>query len=311
MIVDASFLRYLPSDMPLQLYVREPAPGNKLTPWTALIGTIQSSPIELSLMSTATLLFTSGTTGPSKACELSHSYFNSVSRSLINSLQLTSNDVLFCPFPLCHADATSLTVIPALLLCTTAAISERFSARRWWDEIRQTRSTVADFMGATLSILFKAPPTARDADNTLRIMWGVPVPAWVEQFEERFALNVYEVYGSTETGLPVVQDINRLRVKGSCGVALEGASLKIVNEAGEEVDRGTVGELLVLQAAGKRFTGSYRKVKTRLCSSKGITYSGTRLLQRHRVHIEERPRWVVSYRRSLSPGFRRKSVLYR
>lgn len=202
----------------------------------------------------SSLLFTSGTTGPSKACALSHSYFISVARSLIEPLGLRREDVLFCPFPLCHADAASLTVIPALLLGATAAISKRFSASRWWDEIRETRSTVADFMGATLSILHKAAPLSSDSDNPLRLMWGVPVPSWVEDFEKRFALNVYEVYGSTETGLPVVQRVDRPRVEGSCGVPLRNVGLRIVDQQGKDVDKGNTGELLVFRSPDERFS---------------------------------------------------------
>ena len=69
------------------------------------------------------------------------------------------------PFPLFHLDASVMTVMPALVLGTTAAIGERFSASGFWDEVRRVGATVFDFMGATLTMLHKRPPAPDDADN--------------------------------------------------------------------------------------------------------------------------------------------------
>lgn len=212
-------------------------------------------PTFTSATSTACLLFTSGTTGPSKACELPHTYFLAAGNALISSLQLKDTDVLYCPFPLYHADATSFTIIPALMLRTTAAISLRFSASRWWDDIRHTRATVADFMGATMSILFKSAPHPSDKDHSLRIMWGVPVPIWADKFEERFGVRIVEVYGQTEMGLPVVQNLDKPRVVGSCGIALPGIQLRVVDEHGVDVPAGCLGEILVFEDTLTRFKG--------------------------------------------------------
>jgi crotonobetaine/carnitine-CoA ligase len=163
------------------------------------------------------LLFTSGTTGRSKAAMLSHRYFLSQAAIAIRGFDLRPHDVLYCPFPLFHADATALTVSPALLLGATAALSPRFSASRFWSEVRAAGATVFDFMGATLSILNKAEPQPNDADNPVRLAWGVPVPEWVPDFERRFDLKVYELYGSVEASIPVVQSHASARVPGSCG----------------------------------------------------------------------------------------------
>jgi crotonobetaine/carnitine-CoA ligase len=254
MLVDECFLKFLPKDCPIPIVLNGPEAYEHRT-LSALRSNLRAEASPAGSDETASLLFTSGTSGPSKACELTHEYFINAAKRLVTSLRLRSDDVLFCPFPLYHADATSFTVVPALLLGATAAISQRFSASGWWNEIRQTRSTVADFMGATLSILYKAEPTPSDPDNPLRIMWGVPVPSWVEEFEKRFALKVYEVYGSTETGLPVVQNNNKPRIQGSCGVALPNAELKIVDENMQEVQFGVVGELLVRQPPEFMFSG--------------------------------------------------------
>ena len=131
------------------------------------------SPTEASL-----LIYTSGTTGTSKACELSHRYVLGQADLAIRYFGLEEDDVLLCPYPLFHWDATIGTVTAALLLRATAVITERFSVSRFWDDVRHFDATVFDFMGATLSFLWKQSPKPDDLDNPARLGWGVPMPAF-------------------------------------------------------------------------------------------------------------------------------------
>jgi carnitine-CoA ligase len=205
------------------------------------------------------LLYTSGTTGRCKACMLSHRYFTSQARIAIRDFGLRHDDVLYCPFPLFHPDATALTTVPALLTGATAAIGRRFSASGFWRDVRKVGATVFDFMGATLTILNKADPTPQDADNPVRLAWGVPVPAWAEAFEERFGLRILEVYGSTEANLPGTQRFDQPRVAGSCGRVTPEFELRIADESGDELPAGQVGELLVRpRIAHTMFEGYFR-----------------------------------------------------
>ena len=214
-------------------------------------------PVEVAFSDQAAFLFTSGTTGRSKACVLSHRYFLTQATILLRDFELRHDDVLYCPFPLFHADATALTTVPALLLGATAAIGRRFSASRFWDEVREHEATVFDFMGATLAILHKAEPRPDDADNPARLAWGVPVPEWVEEFEQRFGLRVVELYGSVEASIPVTQDLSRPRVPGSCGRVTEGFEVRIHDEADEPVRPGTPGELVVRPARPSTILDGY------------------------------------------------------
>lgn len=201
--------------------------------------------VDVKFSDISALLYTSGTTGRSKACMLSHRYFTSQARIAIRDFGLTEADVLYCPFPLFHADATALTTVPALLVGGTAAISRRFSASRFWDEIREAGATVFDFMGATLSILAKAEPKPNDADNPVRLAWGVPVPESVDLFEKRFGLTVVELYGSVEANIPITQHFSQPRVPGSCGRVVEEFEIIVADEFDQEVAPGEPGELLI------------------------------------------------------------------
>jgi crotonobetaine/carnitine-CoA ligase len=193
----------------------------------------------------AMVLFTSGTTGPSKGCVLSHRYAVRQAQLMIDNLRLRRDDVLYCPFPMFHIDATVLTVIPAMLLGTTAAIGDRFSASGFWDEIRRVGATVFDFMGATLTMLHKRTPLPDDGDNPARLGWGVPVPEFAAQFEHRFGVHLVELYGSTDAGIPMYHPVDEPRRQGSCGRVIPQYEARLFDEGGDDVVVGQVGEIVV------------------------------------------------------------------
>ncbi|KAL2203969.1 acetyl-CoA synthetase-like protein [Sarocladium strictum] len=201
--------------------------------------------VQVQPSTTAAFLFTSGTTGRSKPCILSHEYFILQAQALIDGCGLHSEDVLYCPFPLFHADATALTTIPAILLGATAAISPRFTASRFWDEIRATQATVYDFMGATLALIYKQPPGPGDLDHKIRLAWGVPIPLFGPDYEKRFGHRLTTLYGSVEASLPVFQQEGVLLPRGSCGRVRTGHQLRVADEHDEEVPTGTPGQLLL------------------------------------------------------------------
>lgn len=176
-------------------------------------------PVQVTPSTTAAFLYTSGTTGKSKPCILSHEYFILQAQTLISGCGLLPSDILYCPFPLFHADATALTTIPAILLGATAALSQRFSASRFWDEVRETGATVYDFMGATLALTWKQPLNpVKDRDHKVRLAWGVPVPQFASEYEKRFGHELVTLYGSVEASLPIFQDRSHGSLPtGSCG----------------------------------------------------------------------------------------------
>jgi carnitine-CoA ligase len=183
----------------------------------------------------AQIFFTSGTTGRSKACLFDHRYAVRQAELFIRGMQLRDDDVLHNCFPLFHIDAAVLTLAPAIVHGCTAALSERFSASHFWDEIRGFEATCFDFMGATLTILWKQPERPDDADNRVRIAWGVPMPDFADEFEQRFRLRLVEGFGMTDCGTPVVQPLSEPRRRGSCGRAVAPYEIRIAED----------GELLV------------------------------------------------------------------
>jgi carnitine-CoA ligase len=206
----------------------------------------------------AQLFFTSGTTGRSKACLFDHRYAVRQAELFCEHWRIEPDDVLFNPFPLFHIDASVLTLAPAIVRGCTAALSERFSATRFWDQVRELGATHFDFMGSTLTMLWKQPERADDADNPARIGWGVPMPDFAAAFEERFAVRLVEGYGMTDCGLPVVQPYDEPRRPGSCGRVMAPYELRIADDgeilvACSEPGLMTLGYLGMPEATAEAF----------------------------------------------------------
>jgi crotonobetaine/carnitine-CoA ligase len=215
--------------------------------WSALRSDALESPplVEIAFDELALLLYTSGTTDRSKAAMISNRFVLRQAQGVIDGLGLHAGDVLYCPYPMFHLDAAVMTIAPALLMRGVAAIGERFSVSRYWDEVRALKATVFDFMGATLTMLWKQLPSPRDREHSARLGWGVPLPAWAPEFEARFGCRLVELYGSTEVGAILYTPLDEPRRAGSCGKVRGPWAAKLLDEQGFEVAPGTPGELAV------------------------------------------------------------------
>lgn len=208
-------------------------------------GTDRAPVEEVEELFPATLLFTSGTTGPSKACVLSHRYLVRQGQLHARYEGLVASDVLYCPFPLFHIDAATLTVVAALSIGAVAALGRAFSASGFWDEVRALDATVFNFMGATLAILWKQEESPGDRDHRVRLGWGVPMPEWQVGFEQRFGLRLRQVYGSTDAGIPVYDPVDGPQRPGAAGRVVDEFDVRITDPLGASVPPGEVGEIRV------------------------------------------------------------------
>ena len=233
------------------LVVGDPLPatstsGIRTLPFEGVRSAMSHNPAEHPRpLDVATVVYTSGTTGPSKACLLSHQYGMTMGTNMARHLGITAEDCVYCPFPMYHVDATYLTMAPALLVGGRAAIGSRFSVSRFWQETRDMDVTIIDFMGATLTMLWKQDPKPDDRDNPVRLAWGVPVPPFKADFERRFGLVITTAYGLTDGGMPVWVDGTETWPVGSCGRVRDPYELIIVDENDDQVLPGSTGEILL------------------------------------------------------------------
>jgi crotonobetaine/carnitine-CoA ligase len=191
------------------------------------------------------LIFTSGTTGPAKAVSVSHNFALDFATEFVRNLGYREDDVLYTCFPLFHAGAALETVMGALTLGATVGLDRKFSASRFWDGVRRTGGTVFTCLGSVMTILWKQPPRADDAENPVRQVVSAPRPAFVAQFEERFGLRAVDCYGATEFGHPAFDPIDGEHRDGYVGRLVGHHDVMIADENDNPVPPNELGQILV------------------------------------------------------------------
>ncbi|RIK93937.1 MAG: ATP-dependent acyl-CoA ligase [Proteobacteria bacterium] len=191
------------------------------------------------------ILFTSGTTGPSKGAVMPQNYPVYLAEILTRAARYSEADCLYNALPFFHGNAQFLSTMPALYSGARMVVAPRFSASAFWDDVRRYGCTEFNYIGGIIPILLKAEEKPNDADNPLRIMLGGGCPVNLfEPFQKRFGVRLIEGYGMSEIGLPLMNTVDDPR-SGNCGRVHPDYEVKLVDEDGVEVGADTPGELLI------------------------------------------------------------------
>jgi carnitine-CoA ligase len=135
-------------------------------------------------------------------------------------------------------------VFSALLSGGSIAVVERFSASRFWDDVRYFGAQVALSVFSMIPILMSAPPSPRDRDHPLE-MFYMGKSALDEPLRERFGVRSVETYTSTEAGIATGSPYGEWRL-GSCGtVHSERFDAAVVDEHDRLLSPGEPGELVL------------------------------------------------------------------
>jgi len=192
------------------------------------------------------ITYTSGTTGWPKAVVNPHWAYIAAAEDLRDYVQLDSDDIIYTCLPLYHANPQVYCVLTALVSGGSIALAERFSASRFWQDIRTYGATAFSYVGAVLPILLKQPEREEEKGTPARKCFGGGAPKDVhEAATRRFGLQVCELYGMSETG--TWNTINRPgKVKiGSVGKIRENFEVKIFDDQDNELPVGQIGEIVI------------------------------------------------------------------
>jgi crotonobetaine/carnitine-CoA ligase len=193
------------------------------------------------------IMYTSGTTGPSKGVISPHSQAHGVGRSLAQNFGYRPDDVVYTCLPLFHGNALWYSCYAAFWADCTLAVSARFSASSFWDEIRATGATQFNALGAMTNILLRAQPSPRDREHRVRQAMLVPLsPDVYREVSERFGVQVTSLYAMTETFAVTMFTPDDPVSKGSSAGKPRGLSeLLIVSDEDDPLPIGEVGEICV------------------------------------------------------------------
>ncbi len=188
------------------------------------------------------ILYTSGTTGPSKGVISSYvqayEMFGPKTMSMIGP-----SDRYLINMPMFHLGGTTL-LYGMLMQGGSVALVDAFSASRFWQQIHQTNATVVFLLGVMPAIIERLDPRPDDAANPLTKVFMVPLVDDVPGFARRFGVEVYSIYNMTELSAPIIAGPNPT-LKGSCGRARPGVEIRLVDEHDIEVPVGEVGEIVL------------------------------------------------------------------
>ncbi|MCI4331420.1 MAG: AMP-binding protein [Thermoplasmata archaeon] len=194
----------------------------------------------------ASILYTSGTTGPPKGAVIPHEKLLTTPREIGRRSRLTEGSVLFTALPLFHCNAQEMTTLTALLYDLTAAFDDRFHASTFWETAARVEATHVSLLISMINVLFKQPEKPSDRTHRVHVALtaGATRDLW-PRFEQRFGLKLIELYGMTECGCTTLMNPPDAVRVGSVGTPLGFVEAEVVDDDDRPVPDGTRGELIV------------------------------------------------------------------
>jgi len=191
----------------------------------------------------ACVLYTSGTTGPSKGVVVTQHYLATAARIVAESYGLTPTDVTYGAVPLFHFSGMLGSVLAAVVAGSSAVVDRRFSVSASWDRVRRYNATGVIAVGSMILMLWNLPES--DDEPKLRFLAGAPIPAELHRrIEERYGCRICTMYGMTEAFPISVWGVHDDGIPGSAGRTSPLFDVRIVDDAGRDVAAGEPGEIV-------------------------------------------------------------------
>ena len=232
----------------------------QITPWATFRDAPRWAGSEPEASEIACIMYTSGTSGPSKGVMMPHAHCALYGIGAIRSLNITHEDRYYISLPLFHANGLLMQLGATLLAGISAVIRPRFSASRWLADIQTYHCTLSNLLGATAAFILAQPASESDGRHGLRAVLSAPnIPSHEDAFRQRFKVrDVVSAFGMTECNIPVW---------GTTGSSVPGAAgwvhgdhfeVRIVDAATDApLPHGTTGEIVVRPKIAFGFMAGY------------------------------------------------------
>ncbi|GAA0999647.1 ATP-dependent acyl-CoA ligase [Acrocarpospora macrocephala] len=200
-----------------------------------------------SATSSGVVLYTSGTTGPSKGVHHSQESCVELARAVARLNGYGPGDALLNFFPLYHQNARYTGVAAALVAGCGFQLDRAFSSSRFWEICRAGGITAFNYLGSVLGMILKASQelSADQArDHAVRLAWGAGAQREVwARFEGRFGVAITEVYGLSEAPMATINRSSDPSPVGSVGREGDLFAVRVMRPDGQEAHPGEVGEI--------------------------------------------------------------------
>jgi long-chain acyl-CoA synthetase len=218
--------------------------------------------------------YTSGSTGKPKGVLLTHGGQVWNADVIRKSILCDPTERALVAVPLYHKNALAGAVKPFLLAGGSLVILPGFDAAEVIRAIDRYKVTYLTGVPAMYKMILaeKALLARHDVRSVRYALCGsAEVPdELLAEFREVFGAPIGESYGLTEGGpVPLVNNRWALKKRGSCGGTFPGSEVRLIDDAGADVGRDEVGELVVRnpglalgywrlpEATAKKFRGGW------------------------------------------------------
>lgn len=208
------------------------------------------------------LLYTSGTTSKPKGVQVTHANYIYAGELMAHSIALTPEDRTFIVLPLFHGNAQYYSTMSAIMVGAGIAVTEKFSASRYFKQAKTLGGTVGSLFAAPIRMILAKDYEKEAQDNPLRLIFFAQSVAEHQliQFEEQFDVKLLQLYGLTETvGIPLINPLFGIRKNMSIGRPSIGYDVQLVNEHGIPVNQGEIGQIAVKGIPGRTLMKGYFK----------------------------------------------------
>jgi len=208
------------------------------------------------------ILYTSGTTSKPKGCLITNANYIHVGESVSKGMRLGPDDRFLAVLPLFHGNSQYYATMSSLVVGASIALTERFSASRYFEQAARYDCTVSSLFAAPMRMLLARPRRPEHRRHRLRLVifaQNVTEEQLVE-WDERFGAPLMQIYGMTEQlGHPLSNPLDYPRDNMSIGLPSLGWQIRIVDEDGRDVPGGEAGQLLVRGEPGVSLMRGYFK----------------------------------------------------
>lgn len=238
------------------------------------------------------ILYTSGTTAKPKGVMLDESQFYANTTGILMNAPFKTEDRAIMALPLFHSFGNIIALL-FIRIGGTIILIRQFAPKTILANITDHKATILPLVPTIYSFLLDAYARGGGYDvSTLRccVSGGAALPtALLHMVEEALNVTVLEGYGLSETS-PVIA-VNTFAdgsVPGSVGPVLPNVKIKIVDDEGNELEKGGQGEIVV---SGETIMRGYWKqpaATEEILSSDGWLKTGDL------GHIDEQNRLYIS-----------------
>jgi fatty-acyl-CoA synthase len=224
-----------------------------LTLSTAMHGQPSSDPaVRVDPAAAFAVTYTSGTTGFPKGVLASHSAYLNTYTGMIVEGDLGPGEITLVCLPLFHNGGMHSQLQPTLVRGGTAIIMPRgFQPDRILDAVERHGVTMTMWVPTQLAMLVNDPGVTNHNLSTLGKIWygSSPIsPTLLRACMDTFKAGFYQWYGQTETGMvSVLRPEDHVERSQCTGREIFNANLRVVDEGGDDVPVGEVGEIISSQ----------------------------------------------------------------